>query len=155
MTRRFRRDESGQALVELSLVLPVLLLVVFGVLEFGRAMNYSIDTTHLANQAARFAAVNKNPATSGSLNDYIKGQGTTRELRDGGSESLPSGLDVTLCFPRGTSDVGDPVRAVVRTTYHWLPFLGLDAASSTLKGTATMRIEVPPTAYTASSTCPT
>ncbi|WP_372790827.1 TadE/TadG family type IV pilus assembly protein [Paraconexibacter sp.] len=149
-----RRDESGAALVEMALVLPILLIVVFGILEFGRAINYWIDTTHLANQAARFAAVNKNPNGSGTLAAYIAAQGTTQELRNGGTQSVPNALTVTLCFPAGTSKVGDPVRAVVSTTYNWMPFLGLSATSSTLKGTATMRIEVPPTAYTGTTTCP-
>lgn len=152
--RRLRRDESGQALVEFAFVLPLLLVVLFGIVEFGRAINYWLDTTHLANQAARFAAVNKNPGGSGSFADYIAAQGTTRELREGGTDSVSGRLSVQLCFPSGTSKVGDPVRAIVKTEYSWLPFLGLEKLSSTLKGSATMRIEVPPTAYSGAATCP-
>ena len=40
--------EEGTALVEFALVLPVLLLLLLGVLDFGKAYNYWIDTTHLS-----------------------------------------------------------------------------------------------------------
>ena len=54
-------DESGVALIEFALVLPLLLLVLCGIFEFGRIYNYWIDETHLANEAARWAAVDRNP----------------------------------------------------------------------------------------------
>ena len=58
------RDESGTALVEFAFVLPLLLVLVLGIADFGRAFNYWIDSTHLANVAARYAAVNKNPGAA-------------------------------------------------------------------------------------------
>src|SRR5438067_9774474 len=77
----FARRRNGSAAVEFAVVLPVLLLMVFGILDFGRAMNYDNDATHLANEGARWAVVNFNPG-SGSLPDYIKSQGDTQEMRD-------------------------------------------------------------------------
>ena len=38
-------DESGQALVEFALVLPLLLLLVLGMVDFGKAYNYWNDVT--------------------------------------------------------------------------------------------------------------
>ena len=46
-------SERGVALIEFALVLPFLLLVVFGMVDLGKAVNYWNDETHLANQAAR------------------------------------------------------------------------------------------------------
>jgi len=54
-------DSRGAALVELALVLPLLLVVVFGMLDFGKAFNEWIDETHLANDGARLAAVSYCP----------------------------------------------------------------------------------------------
>jgi TadE-like protein len=54
-------DSRGTALVEMALVLPVLLLLLFGMLDFGKALNAWIDETHLANEAARIAAVSYCP----------------------------------------------------------------------------------------------
>jgi Flp pilus assembly protein TadG len=70
-------SESGVALVEFALVLPLLLVLLLGVLDFGKGFNYWIDETHLANEAARFAVVNKNPGTSGSLQNYVLSQADT------------------------------------------------------------------------------
>ena len=55
------RDEEGVALVEFALVLPMLVMLLFGMLEFGRAINYWLDANHLANEGVRFAVVNRNP----------------------------------------------------------------------------------------------
>ena len=44
-----RRDERGQSLVETALVLPVLLLLLVGILDFGRIM-YSYAHLHMAAQ---------------------------------------------------------------------------------------------------------
>src|SRR5207244_10296139 len=55
------RDESGQALAEFAIILPVFLLVLFGVVQFSLAFNAANDQTHVANQVARFAIVDENP----------------------------------------------------------------------------------------------
>jgi Flp pilus assembly protein TadG len=140
--------ESGVALVEFALVLPVLLVILLGMLDFGKAFNYWIDETHLANEAARWAAVDKNPG-AGTLQSYIQQQATTEELRAGGSASVPTAAQVCVSFPAGTSRVGDPVKVTVTTTYNWLPFLSdkLSVASSTISGSAVMRLEAIPSNY--------
>lgn len=55
------RETTGVALAELALVLPLLLLVLFGMIDFGKAFNEWIDETHLANDGARLAAVSYTP----------------------------------------------------------------------------------------------
>jgi hypothetical protein len=134
------RREDGQALVELALVMPLLLVIVFGVLEFGRLLNYWLDQNHIASQGARFAAVNRNPG-GGTLASYLQGLGTTDELRTG-SSSVSDPLRVCVSFPNGTSNVGDPVRVRATSTYSFLPILDLLPVSVT--GEADMRIEVRP-----------
>ena len=59
--RQLRRSERGTAVVEFALVAPLLFLIVFGIVDFGRALNYYNDLTQLAGQGARAAAVNRNP----------------------------------------------------------------------------------------------
>ena len=144
------RDERGAALVEFALVLPLLLMLLLGMLEFGKAYNYWIDTTHLANQGARWAVVNRNPG-AGTLQEYIQGQANTVELRDGGTPSIPAGDEAEVCisFPLGSSNVGDPVHVTVSATYHWLPFIGdrISSTAVTISGSATMRLEAQPTNY--------
>lgn len=141
-------SEAGVALVEFALVLPLLLILVFAMLDFGKAFNYWIDQTHLANEGARWAAVNKNPG-GGSLQQYVRSQANTPELRDGGTASVAGPIQICITFPNGTSQVGDPVRVTASTTYNWLPFLGsrLGIAQTTMTASATMRLEAAPSVY--------
>lgn len=54
------RSERGAAAVEFALVLPVLLALVLGCIEFGRAYNTQISLTHAAREAARSMVVTTN-----------------------------------------------------------------------------------------------
>lgn len=65
MTLHFRRPASsrcrGQALAEFALVLPLLLLLMVGILDFGRAVYASHTIGNAAREAARLAIVDQNP----------------------------------------------------------------------------------------------
>ena len=104
MWPNFRDEERGVALVEFALVVPLLLVLLFGMLDFGHTFNYWIDATHLANEGARWAVVNKNPASSGTLQEYIQQQADTHELRNGGldlrSRSLSRSASASRAAPR-------------------------------------------------------
>jgi Flp pilus assembly protein TadG len=140
--------EAGVALVEFALVLPLLLILLLGMLDFGKAFNYWNDTTHLANEGARWAVVNKNPG-GGTLQQYIQQQADTPELRNGGTSSVPGPLQVCISFPNGTANVGDPVHVTASLTYNWLPYLGtrLGITQTAITGSSTMRLEAQPTNY--------
>jgi len=55
--RRFQRNTSGTTLVELAIVMPLLLLLIFGVLEFGRLFWITGVTQKATAIAVRLAAV--------------------------------------------------------------------------------------------------
>ena len=146
---RRAKNEDGTAIVEFAFVLPVLLIVALGVLDFGKAMNYWIDQNHLASAGARWAAVNKNPGPGATLQQSIRLQADTVELRT---------ATVCVSFPNGPA-VGQPVKVTMRFGYQWLPLLAkrLSIAKTTIAGTATMRLEAIPS-YSAGAggtgTCP-
>lgn len=50
-------DERGQALAEFALVLPMILLFIAGIIEFGRAWNIKQAVTDAAREGARYAVV--------------------------------------------------------------------------------------------------
>jgi hypothetical protein len=89
-----------------------------------------------------------------SLQAQIKGEADTGELRNGSTTSLPAGAQVCIDFPNGTSNPGDPVRVRMTFTYVWLPLIGdrIDALSTTITSSSVMRLEAPPTTYTAGCT---
>jgi Flp pilus assembly protein TadG len=142
------RADSGAAIVEFVLVLPIFLLLLLGVFDFGKAFNYWIDGTHLSHEGARFAAVGKNPGPGPSLAESIKSRADTAELRDGGT-SVTSEMKVCVSFPAGVpAKVGDPVQVNVEFTYTFLGYINAmvpGITSKTVTNTSTMRLERPPT----------
>jgi Flp pilus assembly protein TadG len=52
-----RRCERGSAAVEFALVLPVLLLLIFGIIDFGRMLAAKITLTEAAREGARATAL--------------------------------------------------------------------------------------------------
>lgn len=56
---RDRRGEEGQTLVEFVLVAPVLLLILFGIVQFGIAFKNSMVVTDSVRAGARKAAVSR------------------------------------------------------------------------------------------------
>ncbi len=58
------KSDSGQALVELSILLPVATLLLLGIAEIGRLANASIVVSHAANAGVQYAAQNRVTASS-------------------------------------------------------------------------------------------
>lgn len=50
-------DDRGAAMVEFAIILPVLVLLVFGIMEFGRAYNNQNALTHAAREGIREYAI--------------------------------------------------------------------------------------------------
>lgn len=55
--KKFKRERRGQAMVELAIVLPILLLVLMGIIDFGRIYQGYLVVTTAAREGARQAAV--------------------------------------------------------------------------------------------------
>jgi Flp pilus assembly protein TadG len=133
-------------------VLPLFLVMLIGMVDFGKGFNYWIDQTHIANQGARFAVVNINPgkADGDTLQQYIREHAQTEELESGGTDTVEDPLIVCIEFPEGgTPEAGDPVTVRVTTKYDWMPFLdaNIGVSTVTINGSATMRLEAKPTEF--------
>ena len=57
MLFKYIKSNKGQSLVEFALVIPVFLLLLFGIVEFGRAWETMNVATSAAREGARVAAV--------------------------------------------------------------------------------------------------
>lgn len=55
--KRLQKSEKGQTFIEFALVLPVLLLLVLGMLEYGWMLNAKISVTAAAREGARASSV--------------------------------------------------------------------------------------------------
>ena len=56
-----RRGQRSQALIEFALVSPVLLLLLFGIVDIGRAVFYYDTVSHATREGARVAVRASNP----------------------------------------------------------------------------------------------
>jgi len=152
--RRLARSERGTAVVEFALIAPLLFLVVFGIIEFGRILNAYNDMTQLAGQGARAAAVSRNPdgtavgTSIGTVDDTDCGSAGQVSIQCQLSkfyakrDSL-SGVSTCITSPVPTA-VGQPV--TVRTSYAYHFTTGLFGLGTiTLSSTQTERAEATPT----------
>jgi len=113
--RRRSRADRGAAAVEFALVLPMLLLLVFGIIDFGRLLNAQIKVTEAAREGARAATV-------------FSGTGTERRTAANGRVKM---VDTAIVMDNGTSNFCDPPLetnedATVNTTYDftWITPVG-------------------------------
>ncbi len=118
---RVRRRRSGVALLEFALVVPMLLLLVFGILEFGWYAKNSLAVSNAAREGARAASVGRSTTDiDARVRNSLASQGgvaqpiTIEMMRDDGDDSngyayiIPLGGDTcsgTTCkndAPMGT-----------------------------------------------------
>ncbi|HUF89996.1 MAG TPA: TadE/TadG family type IV pilus assembly protein [Gemmatimonadota bacterium] len=67
MSRRLARRDAGQSLAEFAILLPILMGVVVGIFEFGRAWNIDQVLTNAAREGARLAVI-----PSSSTSDVVE-----------------------------------------------------------------------------------
>ena len=59
---RLCKGQDGQAMVEMALILPILLMLCLGIFEFGRIMGSFMVINNLARDGARFGVVGHSDA---------------------------------------------------------------------------------------------
>ena len=116
------KKSQGASAVEMALILPILVMILFGIIQFGIAFNNWIALTHAAREGARLAAV-------GSFNEQA--------VRN----SAPSVSIETVNVSGLNGNIGDPVTVTVigNVLNIEIPFAG--AWPVQLRSTATMRLE--------------
>jgi len=118
------RSDAGASALEFALVAPILLALLFGMIEFGFAFQAQLAVTHAAREGARMAAVLQNPA------DWDPTIVEDRAF----PLTFDDGLTVDRTFPDARS-----VSVTVGFPYQW-QLLPLND-SIELMSTATMRLE--------------
>src|SRR5712691_10515823 len=89
--------DRGAAAVEFALLLPILLLIVFGIIDFGRAYNAQVTLTQAAREGVRLAALSQ--------------PGVVARTQGAAAPLSGVGVSVTACPAGSTGD------AVVQTSY--------------------------------------
>lgn len=113
------RSERGAAAVEFGLVLPILLVLLLGIIDFGRAYHAQITLTHAAREGARAFAVNGDTA---GVTGVVTGAATALT---GVAVSYPNG---STCEPPSLVSPGSPAEVRVTLDFDpiFFPFLDVD-----------------------------
>jgi Flp pilus assembly protein TadG len=159
--RRRHAREDGQALVELAFVLPIVMLILFGIIDFGLALNNYNADTNLANLAARAASVMGTTSTiscSGTTENSLKSFVTCEAAATGAPTPTYVCFADTANGLSATLTAGDPLKVEVQSTFGWLKLLtggngyvGGIHLNSTITASATNRIEAAPASGTSNS----
>lgn len=140
--RRIHNPESGQATTEFALILFPLLILVAGIIQFGIALNFWLDMQRIANQGARWAAVNNWPPDCPRGASSCGSPNTLQETleRQVLSAGLKGNVTIEVCFPNaGSKIIGDPVKVHLEAPFTFVPLLNI--GTITLGADATMRLE--------------
>lgn len=133
--RRRHGNERGAVAVEFALVLVPLLLLVFGIIDFGRVYNEQITLTSLARQGARIASLS--PAspdpTSAIQQQLISSAPSWLDL-------TPAQISVQRCpsSPSGSSTASATVTITTNYTFTIAQLAKFNHASVGLTGKGTM-----------------
>lgn len=126
----WRGRERGQSLVEMAIVLPILLALLVGIFEFGRAWNVYQVITNVAREGARVGVI---PGVSADSVSTVIEEGLLRAALD------PALSEITI---DGTgSGVGTPTTVQIRYPYDFTllgPVVSLLESESEPPGAVTL-----------------
>ena len=147
--RSRRQPGRGQTLVEFALIIPLFVLLLFGIVDFGRAVLAYNSISNAAREGARTAIVNQQVTT---IRTRVVDQSTGVSL-DGPTDvriafreaSNPNSI-TNVCQTNGTPAVGCVAVVTVRTTYQAAtPVIGGLVGRICMQSTTMMPIEAVPT----------
>ena len=104
-------EERGQTLVELAVALPVLLLLLLGIFEFGRLLQSWVTIEHAVSEAARLASTGSG-YESGDREERVAARAREASagigIADGADSSAPGYFRVVI---RSSQSGPDPLEA--------------------------------------------
>ena len=152
-----RASEGGQAIIELALTLPLLLLVVLGVFDFGLMFQRFEVVTNAAREGARLAVLTDQftPAQARQRAlDYLAAGGVSGTVVGGSctTTGAAGSICVSVVVNKGVAITGTPVtvdEAVSTVEYdHQFSFVGPiitlfggSLGTTPLRATSRMRVE--------------
>jgi Flp pilus assembly protein TadG len=117
------KSEQGQTMTELALVLPILVVLVLAIAQFGVAFNNYVTLTDAARAAARKGAVSREAGQSSDCQNAgyaagtnLKNPGTDFKVSCSSSWSIGSDVTVTATYPYAISLLGWVVKSGTLTS---------------------------------------
>jgi len=109
------RSELGATLVEFAIVVPLLLVLLLGIVGFGRAYSTKISVTHAAREGVREYSLTQDASAGDTA-----ARGAATALNPENMTVAPTGCG-------GISDIGEPATLVVVYRFDFnIPFMPLN-----------------------------
>ena len=139
------RREEGAALIETAFVLPIMLLVCVGILEFGRAYQTWQVVTNAAREGARVAILPEYPDTSvtNRVRTYLKNGGLPASIVDDTTKTKVLITATTIPVDAAGTVTASAARIVVEYPFEFMvlqPVAKLVVSGSTAGDAFTMRM---------------
>jgi Flp pilus assembly protein TadG len=134
LVRRFG-SERGAAAVEFALVVPILLLLLFGIIEFGRVYNAQIELSGAAREGVRVMAIQNSP-TAARAATRQGAPSLNPALTDSQISILTNGPDPSSCL--GAPGATNPT-VTVTATYPLTFLTGMFGNGITITGKSVMQ----------------
>ncbi len=109
------KSENGAAVVEFALILPLLLTLLFGSIEFGLLLFDKAILTNAAREGSRFGIVSASPRKTPQEIESVVTNYTAANLITFGAANDPQ---ITVTF--ATQNFGDPLSVTVTYQYSFL-----------------------------------
>jgi Flp pilus assembly protein TadG len=131
-------NQNGNVLLELALILPVLLLFISGIVQFGFILNSKIAANSAAYEAARAATLSEEPysAATAAIENYANGSLPGWKF----GERLNAAINIPDTNP-GTLITVEVIYSVPLFFSGIVRFPGVANGFTDIKGMSAMRIE--------------
>jgi Flp pilus assembly protein TadG len=140
--RTAHRAEGAQSLVEFALVLPVLLLLILGLLDLGRAVSQENTLAFAAREATRYAIVHGSNAASPIPYCVSCSDASVTDVVNRNAIGVPN-VTVVIGYPDGNNDRNSRVSVDATAPFVPLPsqYLLNGALTVTLRGGSMLVIQ--------------
>ena len=111
-------NARGQAVIEMALTLPLLLLVVFGIIDFGFMFQRYETVTNAAREGARLGVLSSYTATEAQNRalDYLRASGLNGTVRACGGAEVKNTMCAQLTESTVTVAGSSPAKTVTQVT---------------------------------------
>ena len=126
-----RSGAEGAVAVEFAMIIPLLLLLLLGVIDFGRAMYVKNSLVYAASQGARVAAIHS--SSWGAVVNQTIADLNIRSLA-GASDSETVSVTSTAACPADAASSPDTATVSITVTmpFHWITPVGLLPAAGAI-----------------------
>jgi hypothetical protein len=122
-------SERGQSMTEFALVLPLMVVLLFGIIQFGMTFNNYISLTDAVRAGARKGAVARH------LNDPVGA--TVDQVQRAGTDLDPADLQIDV---ESSWNPGDEIKVTASYPYS-IKLMGVTIKKGLMNSTTTERVE--------------